>query len=61
MGLKGFVIDIESILQIARNLLKCQSHVLTYKFSQDHLELFFAAVRRAGCIQTICYKWTNID
>lgn len=42
------MINIQSLLQVVPTLLEAQSFILTYKFSQDHLELFFSAVRRAG-------------
>ena len=48
----GFVTSLNSILTTARDLLATQyyKYVLTYKFSQDHLELFFAVIRlRLGC------------
>lgn len=44
----GFVINIESMMNIVTELLGTHQYVLTYKFSQDHLELFFNFVRRAG-------------
>lgn len=48
-GFIGFVFCIESFLNIVRDLLwhPCHpfSYVLGYKFSQDHLELFFNAIR----------------
>lgn len=48
-GFIGFVFCIQSLLNISRELLFHPSHpfkyVLGYKFSQDHLELFFNAVR----------------
>jgi hypothetical protein len=46
----GFAFNINSLLELAPFLLKLPGikYVLTYKFSQDHLELFFSCVRRAG-------------
>ncbi len=44
----GFLIDIRSIIGLARDLLvegSVVKYILTYKFSQDHLELFFSAIR----------------
>lgn len=47
----GFITTFYSILHISKILLAKESFkfVLTYKFSQDHLELFFSSVRaRSG-------------
>jgi hypothetical protein len=47
----GFVVNIQSLLDMGRELLlekKSLKYLLTYKVSQDHLELFFSAVRRMG-------------
>ncbi|KAJ8264015.1 hypothetical protein GJAV_G00144120 [Gymnothorax javanicus] len=44
----GLVIAITSLQQVVPRLLETQGFILTYKFSLDHLELFFNAVRRAG-------------
>ena len=45
----GFVFSIESIASIVKHLLTCKTfpykYVLTYKFSQDHLELLFNKIR----------------
>ena len=48
MFLKGFIIAIESTLAVAHQVLKDQKYLLCYKLSQDHLELFFNAIRRCG-------------
>lgn len=50
----GFVAAVKSIFQIANNILlvPCFKYLMTYRFSQDHLELFFAQVRRR-------YSWNN--
>ena len=46
----GFVFSIKSIVSITRDLLchkyRSYSFVLTYKFSQDHIELLFSKIRR---------------
>lgn len=46
----GFVVNITSLLEMAPRLLSTSKmkYLLTYKFSQDHLELYFSCVRRAG-------------
>ena len=48
----GFLITIQSIRGLAQRLLQdldCPFRfVLTYKFSQDHLETFFSRIRRRG-------------
>lgn len=43
-----FAAAVKSILQIAKHILiePCFKYLMTYRFSQDHLELFFAQVRR---------------
>lgn len=52
MCILGFVISIDSLLLLGRDLLLGSNpplkYLLTYKLSQDHLELFFSAVRRYG-------------
>ena len=51
-GFIGFLIAIKSIKALYKKLVDSPKpllkYILTYKFSQDHLELFFAAVRSAG-------------
>lgn len=48
----GFVIAVESILAISKDLLfrneSPYHYILTYKFSQDNLEIFFNNIRRRG-------------
>ena len=50
-GFLGFLLAIQSIEGLFAELIE-ETHILkyllTYKFSQDHLELFFAAVRSSG-------------
>ena len=46
----GFICNIDSLLKLSKELLlgpaPVQRYLLTYKLSQDHLELFFPAVRQ---------------
>ena len=48
MPVLGFLINIESLIGLVPRLLRTSAFLLTYRLSQDHLELFFSAVRRAG-------------
>ena len=52
VGVIGFLLNIESLLGLAKMLLlgqtPVQKYLLTYKLSKDHIELFFAAVRQRG-------------
>lgn len=54
MGVLGFVADIKSILFLAQTILglsiagKPILYICTYKLSQDHLEIMFACIRKAG-------------
>ena len=51
-GFVGFLVAIESVKLLFKELVERDeapmSYLLTYKFSQDHLELFFGAIRSAG-------------
>ena len=51
-GFIGFLVAIESMKHIFFDLVEKENapmnYVLTYKFSQDHLELFFGAIRSSG-------------
>jgi len=51
-GFVGFVASIKSISKLYAELVASHNapmtYMLTYKFSQDHIELFFAAVRSRG-------------
>jgi hypothetical protein len=51
-GFIGFLVAIKSIKAIFHNLVGSSNapvnYILTYKFSQDHLELFFCAIRSSG-------------
>lgn len=48
----GFITAVDSIIQIFDMYVKAPGsqlrYLLTYKFSQDHLELFFCAIRSCG-------------
>ena len=48
----GFVMTMKSIIVIAKELLVATeipfNYILTYKFSQDHIELLFACIRGRG-------------
>ena len=52
----GFVFSIKSIVSITKDLLthpyKPYSYILTYKFSQDHIEPLFSKIRQ-------CCGWNN--
>ena len=51
-GFLGFLFCIQSVVGLARELATAENpmlkYLLTYKVSQDHLELFFSAVRACG-------------
>ena len=51
-GFIGFMVAIESMKGIFAELVEREEapmmYILTYKFSQDHLELFFGATRSSG-------------
>ncbi|CAJ1085030.1 uncharacterized protein LOC117442808 [Xyrichtys novacula] len=44
----GFVINIDTLMVMIPELLQVQRYVLTYRFSQDHLELLFNSIRASG-------------
>ena len=48
-GFIGFVVCLRSLFDVSEYLLQDRSikYVLSYSFSQDHIELFFNAIRRA--------------
>jgi len=54
MAVLGFVVNIDSLILLAQELLLLpespyhQKYLLTYKLSQDHLELYFCCIRRMG-------------
>ena len=51
-GFLGFLVCIDSVLGLAKDLIFPEKpvlkYLLMYKISQDHLELFFSAVRACG-------------
>ena len=54
MGVLGFAVNFISLLKVAEDILtgsrvdlgKPVKYILTYKFSQDHLEILFACIRK---------------
>jgi len=54
MAALGFVVNINSLLLLGSEILLAadspfrQKYLLTYKLSQDHLELYFSGIRRMG-------------
>jgi len=54
MGAVGLACNIRSVIFLAESLLtttlagRSISYILTYKFSQDHLEILFSCIRKAG-------------
>ena len=51
-GFLGLILSMQSFIQLHEKLVLAEdgplSYLLAYKFSQDHLELFFSAVRARG-------------
>ena len=51
-GFLGFMVCIDSVCGLVDDLINVQNpvlkYLLTYKLSQDHLELFFSTVRASG-------------
>ncbi|KAM3605598.1 uncharacterized protein V6R79_001603 [Siganus canaliculatus] len=48
LSVLGFVINIDTLMTMIPGLLERQRYVLTYRFSQDHLELLFNSIRASG-------------
>uniref|UniRef100_A0A9J8C2P5 Transposase n=1 Tax=Cyprinus carpio carpio TaxID=630221 RepID=A0A9J8C2P5_CYPCA len=48
LSVTGFVIIIDSFTMMIPVLLEGQLYVCTYRFSQDHLELYFNSIRASG-------------
>ncbi|RXN13213.1 THAP domain-containing 6-like protein [Labeo rohita] len=48
LSVLGFVINIDTFMRMIPELLQVQRYVLTYRFSQDHLELLFNSIRASG-------------
>ena len=53
LSVMGFVINIDTLMRMIPQLLEEQQYVLTYRFSQDHLELLFNSIRASGLIYKI--------
>lgn len=49
-GFLGFIVSLNSILQFYSQFVETDDlkHLRIYKFSQDHLELFFGSIRAHG-------------
>lgn len=52
-GFAGFIICMKSLSSIYKTLIECENnqslqYLLPYKLSQDHLEMFFGAIRQRG-------------
>lgn len=48
LSILGFVINIVLLMSMAPVLLGGQWYILTYRFSQDHLELLFNCIKASG-------------
>ncbi|XP_029923395.1 uncharacterized protein LOC115370508 [Myripristis murdjan] len=48
LSVLGFIINIDTLMSMVPVLLEGQRYVLTYRFSQDHLELLFNSIRASG-------------
>ena len=62
-GVIGFIASALSVMHMFDCLVKQQhvlKYILTYKFSQDHLELFFFVVRSHGVV-TIIPRLSNCE
>ena len=55
----GFVINIDTLMSMVPVLLEGQRYVLTYRFSQDHLELLFNSIRASGRFQNLFFTSLN--
>ena len=53
LSVMGFDINIDTLMGMIPQLLEKQQYVLTYRFSQDHLELLFNSIRASGLIYKI--------
>jgi hypothetical protein len=50
-GFLGLIVDISSAINLVEKYIikeKCLIYLLTYKLSQDHIEMFFCAKRSKG-------------
>lgn len=62
-GFLGLIVSLTNVLRIfADHFQKLNGHLLTYKLSQDHLEVFFSAVRSKGGYSNnpTAYQFINI-
>ncbi|KAE8281230.1 THAP domain-containing protein 6 [Larimichthys crocea] len=48
LSVLGFVVNIDTLMSMVPVLLEGQRYILTYRFSQDHLELLFNSIRASG-------------
>ena len=49
----GFVVNIDTLMLMIPELLQDQRYALTYRFSQDHLELLFNSIRASGRVNVL--------
>jgi len=63
IGFLGIIVGMQSVLKISNYLFTNNliTYVLTYKFSQDHLETFFSSIRKMGgfCNNPTCYQFKS--
>jgi len=63
IGFLGIIVGLKSVLNVSNYLFTndLMSYVLTYKFSQDHLETFFSSIRKMGgfCNNPTCYQFRS--
>jgi len=65
MGFLGFYSSTRAVIEIFDKYVKPDNsqlpYLLTYKFSQDHLELFFSAIRARGgwCPNPTCTQFSS--
>jgi len=66
MGFLGFYSSTRAVIEIFDKYVKPDNsqlpYLLTYKFSQDHLELFFSAIRARGgwCPNPTCTQFSSV-
>ncbi|XP_062326109.1 uncharacterized protein LOC134027021 isoform X2 [Osmerus eperlanus] len=48
LSVLGYIINIDTLMSMVPVLIEGQRYVLTYRFSQDHLELLFNSIRASG-------------
>lgn len=62
-GFVGMIISLHNVLRVYDTFIKpFNGYLLTYKLSQDHLEIFFSAVRSKGGYSNnpTCYQFINM-